>query len=456
MKSKSPSWSKSLALRALAGFAFATLMLIYIVPGTTGLMIAAVAGLLVAFLRPPNGLVLGGSLLFATLLLELVLRLFVQEALTPYYRPHEMITLETRYRPSQTIEMNVPHGDLLAIDPALDRNLAEPRLEVFRTDELGFRNDKNYSGEKLLVVGDSFVAGNGSSQEDVITSHLASAHGVASYNLGFQAGPFGYAERISWARKAFPKNSCIVLMMFEGNDFQMVDPTDALVHERVPGFAQQMVKGYVRAVRAPFRLSPVIYGLVTRARAIFDAWQAKQRPPADTDGELAGEQGLPTMVGSVRGMPIVFLRGYAEVTQRPDYDDFGFIRQNLSRARPDAIFFVPDKYRVYGPMLDRAPAGTLPEAQWAHLERTAKELHIPAVNLTEPLRTQAAQLADSGELIYWRDDTHWNGKGSAVGARAIVEELSKLDNPQCISAVSGAPGSAELSELSTGDGMRGS
>ena len=38
------------------------------------------------------------------------------------------------------------------------------------------------------------------------------------------------------------------------------------------------------------------------------------------------------------------------------------------------------------------------------------------------LEEQARQALSSGDYIYWRDDTHWNGRGAALAAEAIRRE----------------------------------
>jgi len=420
------------ALRLSLGAAFGTLALVYVMPTPIGLGIAIAAAIATLFLEYKNALLMLISLCLVTLVLEGALRVLSREAtISPYYRPHEMAALEKHYKPKQSLEMQVPHGDLLAIDPSLNKSLAVPRVEVFRTDSLGFRNDRDYSGEGLLLVGDSFVAGNGSSQEDTITARLTADHDIRGYNLGFQAGPLGYAERIAWAREKFPAAGCVVLMMFEGNDFQPIASAEAALRKEIPNALQDAIKAYVRTVRGQFRLSAVIFGLVTRAQAVYSTPDRGENP-LETDVENFESEH--TFVGTVGGQPLVFLRGYAKVVQRQQYDDFGFIRNKLLQARPDMLFFIPDKFRVYASMLDANRVESLPDAQWSHLSREASVVGIPAFNLTASLQARSKELLSRGQYTFWHDDTHWNGNGAAVAARAIADELRRSPNQRCSKA----------------------
>lgn len=411
-------WSR-LAWRLVLAFVAGTLLLLYVPPTPIGIAICATAALLTLMAPPKELTLLVSTGVLLTLVFEVAARLLEDGALAAHYRPHEVLADGAQYQPSRSITMDVAHGDLIAVDPSLPKELAEPRVEVFRTDSLGFRNDADYSGERLLVVGDSFVAANGTSQEHTITNQLRSTHGIAGYNLGFASGPLGYSKRIQWARREFPPEACLVLVFFEGNDFQPMQASDVAMHENVPSGLQSMVRGYITAVRQPFQLSRVTYGLWTRALANFRS---------ETNQASSEQHAIVRQVG---GRPMGFLRGYAEVTQRTSYDDFGFIEARLAEATPDLLMFIPDKFRVYGPLAEDDPAGDLPEAQWNYLAQLAGKFGVPAVNATEALRARAAELLPAGEVIYWRDDTHWNAAGIAVGAQVLADALKAHPQEKC-------------------------
>lgn len=410
---------------AASGLLMATL-LIYVPLSLRGMVGIVVVGAGFLFVEHRNALLLAASLFMITLLMEGGIRLFGEAALTPYYRPHEILALEGRHRSSERIEMRMPHGDLLAIDPGIDRGIAVRREVRFYTDELGFRNEQAFSGERLVVVGDSFVAGDGGSQEDTISSKLQVEQQMPSYNLGFQAGPYGYAERITWARSYFPPETCLVLLMFEGNDFQLVDTYELNARRAVPVRLQSVVKSSVRFIRDRFVLSKVFYGLITRAQEM-----TRRRITGATAGATPPAR---TFVGSVQGQSMGFLSGYADVTRRATFEDGGFIRSMLTKAPPDMIFFVPDKYRVYGPLLIENKAIDLPDAQWQHLKDVAEQLQIEAIDLTQALRSKSAELLERGEFTYWRDDTHWNGNGTSIAAQEIARAMEQSAVSRCRAA----------------------
>jgi len=421
-----------LMVKGISLLILANLLLLYIPITAIGLGALLVIAGACLFLDHKNLLVLVCAFVLLTLVLELAVRWLAPDTMKPYYRPHEMLALEKTYRPNESVRMDVPHGDLPATDPMLPINLAQPRQEVFATDSLGYRNDEDYKGQRLLIVGDSYVVGVGNTQEDSLTSQLRRDFGVDAYNLGFPSGPQGYAERVKWARKEFSDKSCIVVVFFEGNDFQLVNQAELVSRNAVPKGVQQVVKSYVNIVRGHSEFSKAFYGLTTRAWEIV-----QERVKARSSG--SGKEDLPesiTFVKTIMGRPMGFLRGYAEVVRRQSFDDHGFIQDRLAEAKPDLVLFVPDKSRVYSGLFDDGAVDSLPNAQWGYLFSASTRLGVPALNLTDPLVDQARKILPEGRTIFWRDDTHWNREGIAVGARQLTDALRSIDNGNCRAAIS--------------------
>jgi hypothetical protein len=412
---------RSLLLRGLGAALLAHVLLIYVQPSPAGLLaIAAVAaGSLLIDHRKTLAMTI--SLVVVTLVLEGLMRLG-GFGLTPYYRPHEMLALDTSYRPNRSVDMTVPHGDLLTIDPSLSETLATPRREVFVTDSFGYRNEDNYDGHQLVVIGDSFVVGT----ESTVTTEIQRRHGLRAYNLAFSSiGPLIYTDKVEWARRNLGSDVCIALFYFEGNDFQLVDARELAARDAVPRGVQRLVKGYVQAVRGSSEWAKVFYGLFTRAR--MNMTQSREVEPAEREPI--------TFVRHVGGRPMAFLRGYANVVHRESFDDHDFIRSRMAAAPPNVIYFIPDKYRVYAPLFDDAPVLDLPNAQWSYLERAAAELRIPAIDLTPAMQQRSKELKSAGEFTFWPDDTHWNEHGEAVAADVLVESLRASSDAACAAAV---------------------
>lgn len=411
--------TRNFAIRALVALMALHIVAIFASITPYGLLFALLVSASVLLLDHRNGLLVVVSSFMLVLMLEAFVRLSGGSVITPYYRTHEMLAEETRYRANQHVEMLEAHGDLLAIDPHLDRALSQPREIVFHTDSRGFRNDADLEADQLLIVGDSFVVGTGNTQADMLTAQLRRNHGVAAYSMGFPAGPFQYANTVAAARTELGGDACIVVVMFEGNDFQLIDPAELAARKAVPRGAQEFVKAYFGAVKAPFEMSRVFYGLYT---------QGIERLRARDAEDMASEV---TFVRSVAGAPMIFLKGYAEVVQRDSYDDFNYIQDQFARGTPDLIVFAPEKYRVYGQLLDQDPAAGLPQAQLAHLAQVAAALDVPLLDLTGPMLERSRELLPEGKLTYWRDDTHWNPAGIEIAARELARALAGHSKAAC-------------------------
>jgi len=423
-------WWVQVALRCVGAFLLLNILLIYVPTSLTWLAGAVLLAGACLLVDPGKILPMTISLLLATAVLEVVVRSATVPALVPYYRPHEMLALETNYKAQQRVEMTVKSGDLLTIDTTLPATLAQPRQEVFITDSHGYRNDDDYKGEKLVVIGDSFLVGT----ETTLASVIEKEHHVPAYNVAFSGmGPLIYTEKVQWARKQMGGDCCLVLFYFEGNDFQHVDAREAGVRESVPRGLQNFVKGYVKTLRSHSEWSKSFSGMTARA---IEASRAKWGGPAEGSAPAAPKDPEEkSFVRNVGGKPMVFLRGYAEVTRRKVFDDHSFVRNQLAMAKPDMVVFIPDKYRVYAPLLDEKPEADLPTAQWTYLSAAATELGVPAIDLTPHMIARSREMLAQGGVTFWRDDTHWNRNGEKVAADVVLAALHASSDARCVAAV---------------------
>jgi hypothetical protein len=128
-------------------------------------------------------------------------------------------------------------------------------------------------------------------------------------------------------------------------------------------------------------------------------------------------------VTELAGGKIAFYKHYVDVTNRPRLDDVEGFDRTLASIRPylERVYFIPTKYRVYAGHLPGH--GTLPNAQWGYLSGLCRKYDLRCTNLTGPLVQEADASLKKGELIWWRDDTHWNRAGIAVAARIMAGDL---------------------------------
>ena len=386
-------------------------------PAPMDLFAWAGAGLLVFGLLPPRtSALLSTSLLAATLLLtglvswvgpllDLDRNLFPNPVVRliryDFQRGHQI------FAPHTDTELTIPMGDLQAMT-ATDLHPGPgggPRTVRFVTDSLGYRNDADYHGQPYALVGDSFVVSSSTDQPDIPASVLGREHGLQAYAVAAVGGDMAdYARWTRDFRRRHGNAARILLMVFEGNDFDPVHDRDR--HD--PAW-----RTWLRRYRDWYRFLPLgrtVFTQVNRLKA------AGRHDPV-----------LPATAG---GMPLAFYRPYVEQVLATGPRDLGDFPALLKEMAPtvQAVFFVPAKYRVYAPLLDAPlpgrPTEDLPSAQWDYLSGLCRELGMPCHDLTPALEAEARAALDQGELVYFADDTHWNARGIRAAVAAMAKALN--------------------------------
>ena len=157
-----------------------------------------------------------------TLVMVMIAEFIPQEKV--FNRPHQkLVTTDDQgrfiYRPNASFVKQQEHGNLPGMAKGNANFDFEPRKIVFKVDSFGFRNDADYTNEKFILIGDSFIAGNGNSQEDTLSSQFKKTFGVNTYNMGHPGAVVDYFENIKKFSEKFGDNFKALLFVFEGNDF---------------------------------------------------------------------------------------------------------------------------------------------------------------------------------------------------------------------------------------------
>lgn len=348
-----------------------------------------------------KSLLVSASLLAVTLLLNVTVAV-TGVATSMYYRPHEMLASHDErfgpvYQRHANVTMLVRHGDIQAME---NIGLYEPRGVEFQTDGLGFRNEEDYHGQRYVLVGDSFLAGNGTTQACLLSDRLRRDYALDVYNLGFVGDLAAYQRRLEAFRTLYGNTFRAAMFVFEGNDFVGWDDRK--------GLSKSQAFGY----REFFRSS----SLWRYTRWLYNRWTRKNAAKSP--------------VFTVGAAPVAFYQGHVNaVMNRDDLDDRVLRFSQALKQMKDMvvhIFFIPDKYRVYYPFLRQgAYAAALPNKQWEYLTWAAGQAGIPVTDLTGPLREEASRLLPEGRYVFWRDDTHWNCEGMAVAALEVFRVLGQ-------------------------------
>lgn len=164
-------------------------------------------------------------------------------------------------------------------------------------------------------------------------------------------------------------------------------------------FRSQLIAGYARLLR------PLDASVVTTVGFGKDGWMFYTNPK---DGDP---------IGSYRGEDLFSMAELRQIVV-----DLRRTRDNLKKQGIDfVLFIVPNKERVYSEyMADRygEPAESYGTKQLVDFLRAHTDLKV--VYAYEELMAAKEEFPDLP--LYYKTDTHWNGLGAYVGARALLRE----------------------------------
>jgi hypothetical protein len=343
-----------------------------------------------------------------------------------YYRPHEMFNHRwppfsnlARYETEVSFEGEI-FGDL-AVMMGMGEH-SERRRVSFESDELGFRNKPGACKRQndMILLGDSFGAGVGISQDRTWSALFEKNYGLLTYNLSFPGSPWSELMNLKLELKNINtrKGALLLWALFAGNDLDDIFGEDTDLPE-LSGPLEQ-----ARVWWSTFRKRSIL-------RRAFKSIEASMKPV---------EQAAVTVRDLPRGGKMFFWPPYmARMNQTSEevesHENFGRLKavfetmKEFSRTRDLQVVVVslPSKPEIYPWILENGKPW--PEkGQTSGFSEAVRGLclenHFPFLDLKPDFIEEARKLYDEkGEFLWWRDDTHWNEHGNEAAARIVYEKL---------------------------------
>jgi SGNH hydrolase-like domain, acetyltransferase AlgX len=313
------------------------------------------------------------------------------------------------------------YGDLAAM--AGDPSLQERRKIVFRTDEFGFRNRPGARPTDVLIVGDSFPAGAGTTDEEIFPRLLEDAYGFRTYNLSFPGGP--YQQLINFAIE-WPKWNVtppyMIWTLYTGNDMED-EGGKTWDLEHLPW--QHGLPAWRERFKSYRRRSPI--------HQWIDIIHMKSK---DKPAHII-VRSLPD------GNPILFFgnqetwanRSRQEVEQHPNFAKLqrtlvAMRRLTAERHVQVKVLILPTKGEVYRWLLEERQ----PQPEDSHASgfglatlEACRTSGMVCHDMKPYLLSEAKHLYDTeGKLLWWRDDTHIGKYGHAAIAAYIVDNVLRV------------------------------
>lgn len=350
------------------------------------------------------------------------------------YREHERYAQSSSgpYQAMVSDKIEQPFGDLYAIDGGNDplRNLAlSPRTVYFSTDKLGYRNSSSsiLENNSVIFVGDSFVVGNGTSQEDIITQQFPSA----PYNLGFPGGPADYWNRLNGLKHKIRQDAKIVLFFYEGNDFFRAD--DVEIGQLLTSILGQAKGGFLFQVHNAFRRTELGNYFFRTQKTLLLFWENRLGIQVNQNLFYAFESSFQSKGNSSTVFYEIDEKGnavgyfipdvYASISITPTTLGPVSLDDNL-RKQVAGVVLIPTKFSTYHPEISD---GNKLTSEYASSFTRSNFPNAKYVDLTKALRKQHRCYTSnplSYALPYWNDDSHWNRYGILIAVQKLESEFN--------------------------------
>jgi hypothetical protein len=323
---------------------------------------------------------------------------------------------EGGFTPNFVYQNPASYGDLASLYNL--PGMREYRPERFTTDAQGFRNPAGGpSAPNVVLFGDSFGAGAGLSDQDILSEQILRQGGGAIRIFNAAHFSNNIDRMLALLDRLGFKNGVIVFQISETFRVpewpQSPDPVtqaQGLLRRFLPAGMAEQGAYYLRCVRNLTRYSP----MEILCRRVYRTAQNDvflPNAPAANGSKLQLSDGT----------SMLFLTATLGQNSNPAAADTRYLEELDSALRTRGnkllVLLVPDKSTVYAPFLKEPAAG--PD----YMDRVEAQLHakrIPVVNLLQTFRVAAGTSLRNHELIYFRDDTHWNRQGIDLASRAVV------------------------------------
>ncbi len=309
------------------------------------------------------------------------------------------------------------------------------RRVEFVIDRYGLRNTDDPAEASIFALGDSFAFGYHMTQQATFPALLKERLGEPVYNLGVSGtSPMQQLLLLEHLLKNDPdafKPKKLLWLIFEGNDLEESYEPKRQTQDASGGglsavFARTIV-GEIASIPALLRGQSVIR-LLTSGQIALTGSVARQT--ATNHYELDGETLAFPLYHSERFGWSIFRQAYVDQAGQTELDVANhpnlprlvnvFRRMkalSTERGFDVTVVMVPTNVRLY-----RGYFEDLPTAEPPHfierLKKISDEVGFAHVDLFELLTPYARE-----ELIYHRDDTHWNERGHEIVANVLAEQV---------------------------------
>jgi len=323
--------------------------------------------------------------------------------------------------------------------PTLADSVLELRHLSYGIGSQGLRDTTALTDSRVFALGDSFVFGYATDQDRIWTSLLGAALGTHVYNLGIaDTGPTAQLlllEHLLRTQKDSLHVDQLLWMIFEGNDLENesgpsqpapgrsadwpIDGTMLQALLSLPGrmnsqsILRKALHGELTATLRTVTAARDSHYLVDGVRLSYPLYHSKQWGYRLFNWRTVERATRPlSYVLEHPGRPRLD-RAFAEMRELSEAHGFDVL-----------VIAVPSAARLYGAAFDEFPQPTAEPYFADYVISLARREGFATADLVRGMQPFAAS-----ELLYYRDDTHWNARGNEVAAQLIMAALRPDESP---------------------------
>jgi lysophospholipase L1-like esterase len=316
--------------------------------------------------------------------------------------------------------------------PTLVDSVLEKHAITIRINGLGFRESSEIGAAEIVTLGDSFTFGWGVDEAESWPGLLESQLGRSVYNLGIHdASPRQELELLKHVLREQGEKIRIrklLWMFYEGNDLED-DYTEEVQRQdvvRVP-----LTRGTVIEAMERFMGTIKRQSVVYRLRRGQIAWKTAKAVDASNPYSVDGVALLYPLYHSKQLGPRLFSKTFVDLAAQPA----SYVRTHWNRGALEevigemrsladehdfevAVITAPTASRLHGPHFDNFPKISERPHFLDFVEELSSSAGFATVDLYELMKPYAGT-----ELLYFRDDDHFNRRGNSLAAELIQREL---------------------------------
>jgi signal recognition particle subunit SEC65 len=291
----------------------------------------------------------------------------------------------------------------------------------FTTDAYGFHNPPSLAQSNPIgiVIGDSFAVGSELPEDQSLSAQLTQRFGGYFYNAG-ASQPLPLSSLKAVTQRIGLRHGLVIFEFLEARALQ--DPPAS-----APDGGRGAAQGFIFRTLGTDWIDRFRTPLNQLHTSPLQALSAKLEKQIQNDTLLPNSYASFVIREKLRnGEPIVFLPAEFKSPAHPQKAAerwvayLSWYSKELHKDDLDLIvLLVPNRPTVYAPFLAVPREVSASRATLHELATALESAGVSTVSLESRYPQDAATLLSQNKYLYFLDDTHWNGNGTAIAADEI-------------------------------------